>query len=132
MKNGVTLMTIISGLFFCSIMIAASLSPFPDPGEFNSLGMWLNIMLLLFFYILSLVLYGAGVKGMKYVMAVFCGIGLLISLSIIALSLVIGAFAYNISDFQSVIALCVMATVSNIVWYVVAFNKRRVKNETVL
>ncbi|MFJ5566174.1 DUF5391 family protein [Lysinibacillus xylanilyticus] len=123
MRNGVILMTIISGLLFCFIMIVASLTPFPDPGEFNSLGMWLNIIMFLVFYILSLILYWVGVKGMKYVMAVFCGVGLLISLSIIVLAFVLGTVTYNVSDFLYVIVLCVMSLIANIVWYIVAFKK---------
>ena len=123
MRNGVILMTIISGLLFCFIMIAVSLSPLPDPGGFNSLGMWLNIILFLVFYILSLILYWVGVKAMKYVMAVFCGLGLFISLSIIVMAFVMGTVTYNISDFLYVIVLCVMALIANIVWYIVAFNK---------
>ncbi|MEY9978757.1 DUF5391 family protein [Lysinibacillus sp. RC79] len=123
MRNGVILMTTISGLLFCFIMIAASLSPFPDPGGFNSLGMWLNIIMFLVFYILSLILYWVGVKGMKYVMAVFCGVGLLISLSIIGLAFVKGMVTYNVSDFLYVIVLCVMSLIANIVWYIVAFKQ---------
>ncbi|MGE7947550.1 DUF5391 family protein [Lysinibacillus sp. NPDC093688] len=123
MRNGVILMTIISGLLFCFIMIAVSLTPLPDPGGFNSLGMWLNIIMFLVFYILSLILYWVGVKGMKYVMAVFCGVGLLISLSIIVLAFVMGTVTYNVSDFLYVIVLCVMSLIANIVWYIVAFKK---------
>jgi len=118
-------------------MFAASLAPFPDTGEFNSVGMWLNIIFLLVFYILSLILYRVGVKGMKYVMAVFCGLGLLISFSIIVLSLVLGTVnvlgaVNNISDFLTVIVLCAMAFICNIIWYIVAFKKERIHKESVL
>lgn len=130
MRNGVIVMTIISGLLFSFIMVSSSLSPFPSPDEFNSLGMWANVIFLLFFYVLSLIVYMAGVKAMKYVMAVFCGIGLLMAVSIIALAIIIGAVNSNIFDFIGVIVLCMMALIVNVVWYIVTFKRKKTDNVT--
>jgi|SRR5690625_523865 len=127
MKYRVVVITIISALFFCLIMVSASLSPFPSSAknEFNSFGMWVNVGLILFFYILPLILYMMGVKAMKYVMAAFCGLGLLISFSIVALSFVVGEIANNISDFLAVIILCIFALIINIIWYIVVFKNKK-------
>jgi len=126
MRYNVVVMTIISGLLFCLIMVSGTLSPFPGNDEFNSLGMWMNIGMMLFFYGLSLLLYMAGIKPMTYIMAVFCGIGLLISISILVLSFIFGTVNNNITEYLGLILLCMLATFVNFIWYSVAFSKKQI------
>src|SRR5699024_1095708 len=50
MRNEIIVMTSVSGLLFCFIMVFSSLSPMPYGDAFNSVGMWSNIGFMLFFY----------------------------------------------------------------------------------
>lgn len=124
MRNEIIVMTSVSGLLFCFIMVFSSLSPMPYGDAFNSVGMWSNIGFMLFFYIFSLLLYIAGADWMKYVMAVFCGLGLLISLSISMVTLVAIAWIGSVSGFIILFLLSVVAMLVNIVWFIVAFRKK--------
>ncbi|CAG9615052.1 hypothetical protein BACCIP111899_04288 [Bacillus rhizoplanae] len=80
-KSRVIFMTLVSALLFCSLLIAGSLSPLADSGpranKFGTMGMWTAIGMALSTYLLPLILYIAGLNIMKFVMAVFCGLGLL-------------------------------------------------------
>src|SRR5699024_5861028 len=99
MRYSIIVVTAVSGCLFCSIMIFSTISPLPRGDSFNSAGMWINVALLLFVYILSLVFYIAGFNWMKYVMAVFCGLGLLTSLSIVAITLIEIAWLSSVYGF---------------------------------
>src|SRR5699024_3455063 len=99
MRYSIIVVTDVSGCLFCFIMIFSTLSPLPRGDSFNSAGMCVNVALLLFVYILSLVFYIAGFNWMKYVMAVFCGLGLLTSLSIVAITLIAIAWMSSVSGF---------------------------------
>lgn len=124
MRNEIIVITSVSGLLFCFIMVFSSLSPMPYGDAFNSVGMWSNIGFMLFFYIFSLFLYIAGADWMKYVMAVFCGLGLLISLSISMVTLVAIAWIGSVSGFIILFLLSVVAMLVNIAWFIVAFRKK--------
>lgn len=124
MRNEIIVMTSVSGLLFCFIMVFSSLSPMPYGDAFNSVGMWSNIGFMLFLYIFSLILYIAGADWMKYVMAVFCGLGLLISLSISMVTLVAIAWIGSVSGFITLHLLSVVAMLVNIAWFIVAFRKK--------
>lgn len=126
MRNGIVVMTSISGVLFCFMMFFSSLSPMPYGDAFNSVGMWMNIAFMLFFYIFSLLLYIAGLDWMKYVMAVFCGLGLFISLTITMVTLVAMTWMASVSGFLTLLLLSVLATLANIVWYIVAFRKKHI------
>lgn len=126
-KNGVVIMTLISALLFCSVVVATSLSPLSDLGpnanKFGSLGMWSAIGTVLAFYILPLIVYMLGVDAMRYVMGVLCGFGLLINLSQIVVILVLGVFAENIiPSLLGVTCVCVATVIVSIIWYFVAFR----------
>jgi len=125
MRYSIIVVTVISGCLFCFIMIFSTLSPLPRGDAFNSTGMWINVALLLFVYILSLVFYIAGFNWMKYVMAVFCGMGLLTFLSIVAITLISIAWMSSVSGFRMLLLFSILATLTNISWYVVAFRKKR-------
>src|SRR5699024_2607285 len=125
MRYSIIVVTAVSGCLFCSIMIFSTLSPLPRGDSFNSAGMWINVALLLFVYILSLVFYIAGFNCMNYVIAVFCGLCLLFSLSIVALTLIVIAWISSVSGFLMLLLLSSLATLTNISRYVVAFRKSR-------
>src|SRR5699024_6554608 len=113
MRYSMIVVTAVSGCLFCFIMIFSTLSPLPRGDSFNSAGMWVNVALLLFVYILSLVFYIAGFNWMKYVMAVFCGLGLLTSLSIVAITLIAIAWMSSVSGFRMLLLLSILATLTN-------------------
>lgn len=72
-KNRVVIMTAISAFLFCAMIAAASLSPLADTGssanQFNSIGMWSAIGMILVFYLIPILIYMLGVDAMRYVMA---------------------------------------------------------------
>ncbi|UOQ47238.1 DUF5391 domain-containing protein [Gracilibacillus caseinilyticus] len=130
MKKRVVITTLLSAILFCSMMTLSSASPLADSGPntntFNSIGMWLAIIMILMFYIIPLILYMTGMDTMKYVLAVFCGIGLLINLALIPINLLIGEVSgQNAPITMAVIAICAATCVVNIIWYVIAFRSRK-------
>lgn len=126
-KLSVVLMTLASALVFCSLLVVSSMSSLsksgPNANEFGSMGMWVSIGLVLVLYIIPLVIYMLGVNAMKIIMAILCGIGLLIILAIILSTLVVGSLSEgNSSDILGVIVLCIVALIINIIWFFVAFS----------
>ncbi|MCY8512762.1 DUF5391 family protein [Bacillus atrophaeus] len=126
-KNGIIVMTLVSALLFCLLIVTASLSPVADTGpkanQFNTLGMWMAVGTILVFYLFPLIVYMLGVKAMKIVMAVFCAIGLLINLSVMAVMIVMGAVGdYSISSLMGVTVFCIASLIVNVVWFFSAFR----------
>nr|WP_238352202.1 DUF5391 family protein [Bacillus licheniformis] len=119
--------TLISAFLFCSMIVAASLSPLahsgPHANEFGTLGMWAAIGTVLLFYMLPLAVYMAGFDAMKFVMAVLCGIGLIITLTMSPVFVLIGAIGGNASALLGVAGLCVLLAIVNVIWLVVAFRR---------
>jgi hypothetical protein len=118
-KSRVIFMTLVSALFSCSLLVAASLSPLADSGpnanKFGTMGMWSAIGMALATYLLPLILYIVGLNVMKLVMAVFCGFGLLINSVILIVILTMGGF-------PTLLGLCIAALIVNVMWYFVAFR----------
>lgn len=133
-KNSVVMMTWISAILFCSLVAVCSFSPLADSGpkanKFGSLGMWGAIGVVLAFYILPLIFYTVGADAMRYVMAVLCGFGLLISLSI--LFVILGLYAFKLHDLIWVISLCIATLLVNIGWFFVAFRTKSTSYEAKL
>ncbi|KEK25157.1 DUF5391 family protein [Bacillus gaemokensis] len=134
-KYSILFMTFVSALLFCSILVAISLSPLADLGpnanKFNSLGMWKSIGMILLFYIVPLLLYIAGVKAMRFIMAFLCGMGLFVNLVILAVVfIIIRASDYNASSFLGVIILCAAVSITNVIWFFVAFRSKRTSTYT--
>ncbi|MCY8225596.1 DUF5391 family protein [Bacillus haynesii] len=94
---------------FCSLLVTASLSPLADSGphtnKFGTLGMWAEIGTVLIFYMLPLAVFMAGFDAMKFGMAVLCGIGLLIAVTMIPVVVLIGAFGGYASALLGVASL---------------------------
>lgn len=125
-KASVVIMTLISAFLFSSLLVTASLSPLADSGphanQFGTFGMWAAIGTVLVFYILPLIVYMIGIDAMKFVMAVFCGIGLLIIVAMIPVILLFGSFSGTQSALWGVISLCVVLTIVNVIWFFAAFR----------
>src|SRR5699024_5801225 len=122
MRYSIIVVTAVSGCLFCSIMIFSTISPLPRGDSFYSAGMWINVALLLFVYFLSLWFYIAGFNCMIYVMDVFSGLCLLTSLSIVAITLIVIAWMSSVFGFLMLLLLTILATLTNISLYVVAFR----------
>ncbi|MFD3449525.1 DUF5391 family protein [Microbacteriaceae bacterium 4G12] len=125
-KKKVMITTVLSAILFCSLVVVSSLSPLADSGpttnKFGSLGMWASIGIVLALYIIPLVCYMAGMDWMRFVMATFCSVGLLMNLFTFLFILGISVFDSGASDLLGVIVLCIAATLINIIWFVVAFR----------
>ncbi|SFS31929.1 hypothetical protein SAMN05444972_101170 [Marininema halotolerans] len=123
------IMTLVSAGFFCGMLIAASLSPLSDSGphanKFDSAGLWITLGGVLALYLVSLVIYLMGIDGMRFIMAVFCGIGLLISLMIgFAIMILIQLSMVELSQLHSVLLLSGALAITNMVWFFMAFRTR--------
>ncbi|QNU03202.1 DUF5391 family protein [Peribacillus butanolivorans] len=139
-RKGIIFMTLLSAVLFCALLITISLSPLADIGpnanQFGSSGMWISIGMVLVFYLLPLIIYWLGIDIMRFVLALFCGGGLLINSSIIVAVLVIAKFK-DISAIYiaSITGLCLAAIIVNILWFFIAFRSPSAKdnpNQTVL
>ncbi|MEK4538322.1 DUF5391 family protein [Peribacillus sp. FSL K6-1552] len=139
-RKGIIFMTMLSAVLFCVLLITISLSPLADIGananQFGSSGMWISIGMVLVFYLLPLIIYWIGIDIMRFVLALFCGGGLLINSSIIVAVLVIAKFK-DISAIYiaSITGLCIVAIIVNILWFFIAFRSPSTKdnpNQTVL
>lgn len=128
-KSGLVIITLLSAFFFCSFIVAASLSPLADLGSaantFNSFGMWAAIGSILAFYIPPLTLYIFVVDSMRFVMSVFCGFGLVIHTALFVFIIAIGSIEGIISDLRGVLGICAAMFITNVVWFFVAFRSSK-------
>ena len=126
-KKKIIIMTLFSALLFCMVIVICSMSPLSDMGEnanqFNSLGMWLSIAMILVFYLVPLLMYSLGLEWMKYLMAVFCSFGLLIMLSMILLVVLIGAVKGILPSLIGVLVISGINGLINIIWFFTTFSK---------
>lgn len=134
-KSNIVFVTLISALLFCAVLVAISLSPLtnlgPNANQFNSLGMWKSIGTILLFYIVPLLLYIAGVKIMRFIMAFLCGAGLFIHLVILAVVFItVQVSDDNASSFLGVIILRIAVSITNVIWFFVAFRSKRTSTHT--
>ncbi|RAL21038.1 DUF5391 family protein [Thermoflavimicrobium daqui] len=120
-KYGIFFMTLTSALLFCTMLVIASLSPLaelgPNANQFGSFGMWSAIGIVLLFYILPLIFYMVGINVMRYVMAFFCGLGLLMILTVFVVILIL-----DIPVSLGVIVICIASSIANAAWFFVAFR----------
>ncbi|EMA6342289.1 DUF5391 family protein [Bacillus cytotoxicus] len=129
-KSSIIFVTLVSAFFFCSVLVVPSLSPLADFGpnanKFNSLGMWKSIGTILLFYSVPLLLYIAGIRAMRFIMAILCGMGIFINLAILAVVyIIIHTNDYHASSFLGVIIVCMALIITNIIWFFVAFRSKR-------
>ncbi|KXY56747.1 DUF5391 family protein [Bacillus cereus] len=125
-KKWIIIVTLISAVLFCSLLIASSLSPLADSGpkanKFGSIGMWSSIGIILVLYIVPLSSYIAGANSMKYIMAVFCGFGLMIDFSILGVILFMNKSEQIIPNLLGPLSFCIAGLIINIIWLIVAFR----------
>ncbi|MEC0314602.1 DUF5391 family protein [Bacillus subtilis] len=126
-KNSVAIMTAISAFLFCAVIVAASLSPLAGTGaaanQFNSVGMWSAVGMILVLYFIPFLVYMPGVDAMRYVMAVLCGFGVLIHLSSAGFILMFSLFSdHQFSEVIFVIGVSLAAAAANVIWFVAAFR----------
>ncbi|WP_153017199.1 DUF5391 family protein [Alkalihalobacillus trypoxylicola] len=120
--NKSVLITLLSALFIHLVLLMSSFTPIIEYGEridtFGNVEMWVAIVFISLLYITCFALYNLGLNFMKYIMAVFCGIGILM-MSIIFIALCMNIFVFNNSS-DSIIITMVFCTVSifvNIMWF---------------
>lgn len=121
-------MTTISAFLFCAVIVAASLSPLAGTGaaanQFNSVGMWSAVGMILVLYFIPFLVYMLGVDAMRYVMAVLCGFGLLIHLSSAGFILMFSFFSdHLLSEVIFVFGISLAAAAVNVIWFVAAFRR---------
>ncbi|MFJ8262771.1 DUF5391 family protein [Rummeliibacillus sp. NPDC094406] len=130
-KKSISVVTIISAILFCTIIIAGSLSPLSELGEnankFNSQGMWESIGSILLFYAIPLFLYLTGLDWIIYIMTFLCAFGIIIFAFVLFIALVIGnSINYSIPALVNVLVVCSLAIIVNVIWFFVAFRKERI------
>lgn len=128
MKKGLVTMTLISAILFCSMYMVSSISPplsewKPNVNRINSVRLWIDIVIFLAFYIISLILYISGMYTMKYIMAIFCGMGMFLSFSIVIGLSITSSILGSSPPSPVVIVLCTATFIANIIWYILAFRK---------
>ncbi|MGE7782158.1 DUF5391 family protein [Peribacillus sp. NPDC097264] len=126
-KKKIIIMTLFSALLFCMVIVLSSLSPLADTGknanQFNSIGMWLSIAMMLVLYFVPLLLYVIGLEWMKYVMAVFCSLSLLSLLPMIGIVVFLGVMEGFTSSLIGVVIVSGMNILINTIWFFTAFSK---------
>ncbi|MGE7835293.1 DUF5391 family protein [Viridibacillus arvi] len=130
-KKGVIIMTLISAILFCSLLVVSSLTPISDLGpnanKFGSVGMWLGMVMILFCYLLPVILFLAGINSMKFFMAILCGFGILIFTATMGTVLILGFVQNIVPEIFGVVAICLAAIIVNISWFFVAFRPSKIR-----
>ncbi|MGF9978078.1 DUF5391 family protein [Viridibacillus arvi] len=130
-KKGVIVMTLISAILFCSLLVVSSLTPISDLGpnanKFGSVGMWLGMVMILFCYLLPVILFLAGINSMKFFMAILCGFGILIFTATMGTVLILGFVQNIVPEIFGVVAICLAAIIVNISWFFVAFRPSKIR-----
>jgi len=125
-KKQVLTWTILSAILYIAMIIVSSISPLSKMGEnantFNSVGMWISIGMVVFFYVLFCLPYFLGMEFMKYVMTVCCAIGLMGFISVLGISAVL-LFVKSISLSIIVLAMIgVAGIIISIKWFHAAYK----------
>ena len=135
-SKSIVINTIFSAFLFCILIVVISLSPLSELGknanQFNSSGMWLAIINILSFYAIPLFLYLIGLKWMKFIMTFLCALGILIFIFLLLTVLVIGYSMTTISELNSVIFVCILAIITNVIWFFVAFHSPKSKSPSIV
>lgn len=125
----VMVITLVSWLLFCSLIVVVSLSPLSELGEganhFNSVGMWTSFGISTLGYLIPLAFFLLGVKYFKTIMTIFCSMGLLSGLTMIGTIIVLCSFVSNISYDSTIIGSLIssgLLCVVNLVWFIVVFS----------
>lgn len=78
---------------------------------------------ILVIYAVPLIMYILGVRGMKIIMAVFCGIGLIICAAVLLVALLTAiSLGQELSLYYGLFVWSGAAFIVNVVWYIAAFR----------
>ncbi|MEJ3735724.1 DUF5391 family protein [Bacillus sp. XZ-5] len=126
-KKGAVAVTLLSALLFCLLPVLVSLSPLaetgPNANRFNSAGMWAAVGQIFVIYAVPLILYILGIRVMKIIMAVFCGIGLIICAANLLVTLLTAiSLGQELSLYYGLFVWSGAAFIVNVVWYIAAFR----------
>ncbi|QQD81976.1 DUF5391 family protein [Bacillus siamensis] len=126
-KKGTVAVTLLSALMFCLLPVIVSLSPLaetgPNANRFNSAGMWAAVGQILVIYAVPFIMYVLGVRVMKIIMAVFCGIGLIICAAVLLVALLVAiSLGQELSLYYGLFVWSGAAFIVNVVWYIAAFR----------
>ncbi|WP_242750509.1 DUF5391 family protein [Bacillus sp. A1(2020)] len=126
-KKGAVAVTLLSALLFCLLPVLVSLSPLaetgPNANRFNSAGMWAAVGQIFVIYAIPLILYMLGIRVMKIIMAVFCGIGLIICAAVLLVTLLTAiSLGQELSLYYGLFVWSGAAFIVNVVWYIAAFR----------
>ncbi|UNE53076.1 hypothetical protein F5K02_20445 [Bacillus amyloliquefaciens] len=126
-KKGAVAVTLLSALLFCLLPVLVSLSPLaetgPNANRFNSAGMWAAVGQIFVIYAVPLILYILGIRVMKIIMAVFCGIGLIICAAVLLVTLLTAiSLGQELSLYYGLFVWSGAAFIVNVVWYIAAFR----------
>ncbi|MCC8301578.1 MULTISPECIES: DUF5391 family protein [Bacillus] len=126
-KKGAVAVTLLSALLFCLLPVLVSLSPLaetgPNANRFNSAGMWAAVGQIFVIYAIPLILYILGIRVMKIIMAVFCGIGLIICAAVLLVALLTAiSLGQELSLYYGLFVWSGAAFIVNVVWYIAAFR----------
>ncbi|MGX6413659.1 DUF5391 family protein [Bacillus amyloliquefaciens] len=126
-KKGAVAVTLLSALLFCLLPVLVSLSPLaetrPNANRFNSAGMWAAVGQIFVIYAVPLILYMLGIRVMKIIMAVFCGIGLIICAAVLLVALLTAiSLGQELSLYYGLFVWSGAAFIVNVVWYIAAFR----------
>ncbi|MBL3615568.1 DUF5391 family protein, partial [Bacillus sp. RHFS18] len=126
-KKGAVAVTLLSALLFCLLPVLVSLSPLaetgPNANRFNSAGMWAAVGQIFVIYAVPLILYILGIRVMKIIMAVFCGIGLIICAAVLLVALLTAiSLGQELSLYYGLFVWSGAAFIVNVVWYIAAFR----------
>lgn len=126
-KKGTVAVTLLSALLFCLLPVLVSLSPLaetgPNANRFNSAGMWAAVGQIFVIYAVPLILYILGIRVMKIIMAVFCGIGFIICAAVLLVTLLTAiSLGQELSLYYGLFIWSGAAFIVNVVWYIAAFR----------
>src|SRR5699024_10843068 len=125
-RSNIIMMTIVSALSFCVFIILGSLSPLANLGknanQFNSVEMWLAIMLVVVIYVISLMLFLIYPKVGKILLAIFCGLGIITFSSSFTMFTLLGITLNILPSLISLLIICAIGVIINIIWYAVAYR----------
>ncbi len=126
-KKGAVAVTLLSALLFCLLPVLVSLSPLaetgPNANRFNSAGMSAAVGQIFVIYAVPLILYILGIRVMKIIMAVFCGIGLIICAAVLLVALLTAiSLGQELSLYYGLFVWSGAAFIVNVVWYIAAFR----------
>src|SRR5690625_4313258 len=128
-RSNITVMTIVSALSFCVFIVLGSLSPLADLGQnanqFNSVEMWLAIMMIIMIYIIPLILFLIYPKVGKILLAIFCGLGIIIFSSSFIIIILLGITLNILPSLISLLMICSIGVIIHIIWYAVAYPGKK-------